>query len=162
MFGDPAVPKSDVRARDHWLTNAGGVYRAAGVGAGITGFGAHVMLIDDPVKGREEADSPTIQRKNWDWWRDDAYPRLMKPGGAMILIMTRWSDGDLAGRILEAGIDDWTLLHLPAIDNTGAALWPSRYAVADLDRIRRAIGERAWSAEYQGSPAPAIRPVLSG
>ena len=153
VFGEAATTKSDLRARDHWLTKAGGVYRGAGVGAGITGFGAHLMLIDDPVKSREEADSPTIQQRNWDWWRDDAYPRLM-PGGAMVLIMTRWSDGDLAGRILDAGIDDWVVLRHPAIDNLGRALWPSRYPEKALARIREAVGERAWSAEYQGRPAP--------
>ena len=159
IFGENAAPLPDVRARNLWITQAGGVYRAAGIGAGIAGFGAHLMLIDDPVKNREEADSPVIQRRNWDWWRDDAYPRLMPadfgaPGGAMVLIMTRWSDGDLAGRVLAEQGDEWTVLHLPAIDDAGAALWPERYPVEALERIRRSIGSRGWQSEYQGRPAP--------
>lgn len=120
------------------------------------------IIIDDPVKNREEADSLTYRDKVWDWYTDDLYTRL-EPGAAMILIMTRWQMDDLAGRILAS--DDgpnWTVVHLPAIAmdhdalgrQPGEPLWPERYDVADFARIRASVGERGWYALYQGMPQP--------
>ena len=153
VFGDRAALAPDVRARDMWLTKAGGVYRAAGVGAGITGFGAHLLLIDDPVKSREDADSPTMREKVWEWWQNDAYTRLMK-GGAVVVIMTRWHEDDLGGRIMEQEGDQWEIVHFPAIDEAGQALWAEEYPLDALERIRTSVGPRAWQALYQGSPTP--------
>ena len=153
VFGDKASLAEDVRARDRWLTKSGGVYRAAGVGAGITGFGAHLLLIDDPVKSREDADSETMRAKVWDWYQNDAYTRLMK-GGAIVVIMTRWHEDDLGGRLLEHDEDEWTKIHLPALNDRGEALWPDEYPVEALERTRHQVGPRAWQALYQGSPTP--------
>ena len=147
----------DSQAAHRWHTNRGGMYAAAGVGTAITGRGAHVFLIDDPVKDREEADSETVRRKIWDWYRSVAYTRLM-PGGAIVLIQTRWHEDDLAGRLL-AGMDDgsgdkWRVIALPALGDDGEALWPAWYPAETLAEIRQVIGEREWSALYQQRPTP--------
>jgi hypothetical protein len=88
------------RAAEEWETEEGGGVRAVGVGAGVTGFGAGLIMIDDPVKNRAQAESETYRENTWDWFNDDIYTRL-EPGGAIILIQTRWHDDDLAGRLLK-------------------------------------------------------------
>src|SRR5574343_43352 len=93
-----ALSAERVTAND-WQTAAGGGLRAAGVGGGVTGHGADLIIIDDPVKSREEANSLAYRERVWDWYREDMYTRL-EPGGAMVLIQTRWHEDDLAGRIL--------------------------------------------------------------
>jgi predicted phage terminase large subunit-like protein len=145
--------RDDSRAADRWNTDAGGAYVAAGVGTAITGRGAHVLLIDDPLKDRAEADSETIRDKVWNWYTSTAYTRLM-PGGAVIVIQTRWHEDDLAGRLLDHDNGEWQVLDLPALDKDGKALWPEWYDEASLDRIRKTIGPRDWSALYQQRPAP--------
>lgn len=145
-----------------WLTTAGGGLRAVGVGGGITGQGADGVIIDDPVKSREEADSPTFRDRVWDWFTDDLYTRL-EPGGFMVLIMTRWHEDDLAGRILASEqARDWTVVKLPALAEAddalgrqpGDALWPQRYDEAALAQIANVIGSRGWDALYQQRPNP--------
>lgn len=145
--------RADSKAADRWNTNRGGIYIAAGVNTTTTGRGAHIGLIDDPIKGREDADSELSRDKVWSWYRSTFRPRLM-PGGAIVLIQTRWHDDDLAGRILNSpGAHEWDVLEFPALDN-GKALWPAWYPVEELARIKRDIGEREWSALYQQKPQP--------
>ena len=147
-------------AVDDWETEAGGGMRAVGVGGGVTGMGGDLILLDDPVKSRAEANSQTYRDKCWDWYTDDIYTRL-EPGGAIILTMTRWHADDLAGRILES--DDaanWTVITLPAIAGPddqinrqpGEALWPDRYSGESLQVIRSVIGDRSFEALYQQGP----------
>jgi predicted phage terminase large subunit-like protein len=146
----------DSQAANRWNTSAGGSYVAAGVGTAVTGRGAHLLLIDDPVKDREEAESETRRETVYNWYSSTAYTRLM-PGGAVILIQTRWHESDLAGRLLEAeakGGDKWDKLILPAILSNGQALWPEWYPIDALNRTKAAIGPRDWSALYQQQPAP--------
>jgi hypothetical protein len=146
----------DSKAVGRWHTNSGGTYLSAGVGSGITGRGADVLSIDDPLKDRKEAESQTIRDTVWNWYTSTAYTRLM-PGGAVVVTLTRWHQDDLAGRLLEEaanGGDQWHIVDLPAIDASGEALWPERYDIDALNRIRAAIGERDWSALYQQSPRP--------
>lgn len=143
---------SDSRAAERWNTVQGGAYVAAGVGTAITGRGAHVLLIDDPLKDRQEADSETIRESVWNWYTSTAYTRLM-PGGAIVVIQTRWHEDDLAGRLLAHKGDKWEILELKALDE-GKALWPAWYPVEALERIRAAIGPRDWSALYQQNPVP--------
>lgn len=140
----------------------GGSYMAVGVGGSATGRGAHLFLIDDPVKGREEADSETYRRRAKEWYASVAYTRLMKDG-AIIVIMTRWHDDDLAGWILsEHTHEQWEVLSLPAIAESGDAigrtpgspLWPEAFPLETLDTIKKTIGAREWSALYQQRPAP--------
>jgi predicted phage terminase large subunit-like protein len=150
-------------AVEQWDTAAGGGLRAVGVGGGVTGQGGNLIVIDDPVKNREEAESETYRNRTYDWYTDDLYTRL-EPGAAMILIMTRWHEDDLAGRILasEDG-PNWTVINLPAIARendplgrqVGEALCPERYDVAALEERRRVLGEYAYSALFDGSPQPA-------
>ncbi len=140
------------RAASRFNTSNGGVYRAVGAGGPITGRGAHLLLIDDPVKGREDADSETMRRRLKDWYSSVAYTRLM-PGGAVVIIQTRWHQDDLSGWLLkEHSHENWEVLSLPAINARGEALWPESYPIERLRAIRKAVGERDWAALYQQSP----------
>ncbi len=149
------------QSAESWLTTSGGGYVAAGVGGGITGKGAHILVIDDPVKNREDAESQNNRDANWDWYTSTAYTRLA-PGGGVLVILTRWHDDDLAGRLLKAtaeGGDEWEVVRYPAIAEEvedyremGEALHPERYDAEALDRIRKAVGPRDWSALYQQNP----------
>lgn len=143
----------DSQAANRMNTNRGGAYVAAGVGTAVTGRGAHIALIDDPFKDREEADSERRRDLVWDWYRSTLYTRLM-PGGAVVVILTRWHEDDLAGRLLEQEGDQWTVLSMPAIDEAGEALWPEWYGLEALERIKNTIGPREWSALYQQRPQP--------
>ena len=135
-------------------TKQRGAFYAVGVGGPLTGRGAHLLLIDDPVKNREDADSEIMRRKTRDWYTSTAYTRLM-PGGRVVIIQTRWHEDDLSGWLIrEHEHEGWTVLNLPAINDDGEALWPAQYPVEDLQRIQRALPPRDWSALYQQRPAP--------
>lgn len=151
-------------ARNLWYTNRRGQYRAAGAGSGITGRRADLVIIDDPLKGREEADSEVMRDKVWGWYRAEVITRL-KPGARIVLIMTRWHFDDLAGRLLaeaEQGADQWRVISLPAIAEEndqlgrepGEALWPAWENTEALERKRIAVGPREWSSLFQQRPAP--------
>lgn len=146
------------------IVNFKGSYRSAGVGGGITGMGGHCLIIDDPIKNSEDADSPTIRNKLWDWYVSTLYTRLA-PGGGIALIQTRWHEDDLAGRLLEhmktGEGDSWQLLNYPAIAehdepyrNMGEALHPERYPLHILEKTKLVEGSRRWSSLYQQRPAP--------
>jgi predicted phage terminase large subunit-like protein len=131
-----------------------GAFYAVGVGGPLTGRGAHLLLIDDPVKNREDAESEVIRKKTKDWYTSTAYTRLM-PGGRIVIIQTRWHEDDLAGWLqAEHGHEDWVILDLPAIDDDGKALWPEQYDIAALEQIKKALPPRDWSALYQQKPSP--------
>lgn len=162
----PLFPKAcldrDSQSAERWNTDTGGGYVAAGVGGPITGRGAHILVIDDPVKNREDAESESTRNSIWDWYTSTAYTRLA-PGGGVLIILTRWHDDDLAGRLLEKMRkeegDTWEVIEYPAIatvDETyrkkGEALHPQRYDTTALERIKRAVGERDWWALYQQQP----------
>jgi predicted phage terminase large subunit-like protein len=165
---------ADSRAAGEWETIDGGEYKAAGVGAGITGRRADIGLIDDPVKSRKEADSPTYRQNAWDWYLADFRTRL-KPGGAIVIIQTRWHEDDLSGRILPPDYDfrsgwvtardgeKWFVLNFPAIcereddltgRKVGEALWPGYIDLAMLEQLKRTQGSRNWDALYQQRPRP--------
>lgn len=148
--------KDDAKAADRWNTNAGGSFRAVGIGTALTGRGADVLLIDDPIKDDEEADSELRRDRIWSWYSSVAYTRL-SPGGRVVVIQTRWHEDDLTGRLLSEqakGGDQWEVLELPAILSTGEALWPERYPLDYLNRIKRVTLPRHWAALYQQRPAP--------
>jgi predicted phage terminase large subunit-like protein len=151
------------RSVEEWMTANGCWYRAVGVGGGVTGTGADLIVIDDPIKSREEAQSPSYRERVWDWYTQDLYSRL-EPGGAVILIQTRWHEDDLAGRILaDAGQGEWQIVKLPALAeendplgrNPGEALNPARYPVDELLKTRAVMGSWAFAALYQQAPMPA-------
>ena len=159
-IAEGCLQMSDERtAVEDWETAAGGGFRAVGVGAGITGQGGDLIIIDDPVKSREEADSQAYRDRVWDWYSNDLYTR-QEPGCALVLIMTRWHKDDLAGRILAS--DDgpnWTLINLPAEAEEndpigrelGAALCPDRFDLSKLADIKRVLA-RDYFALYQQRP----------
>ena len=141
-----------------------GSYRSTGVGGGITGQGADILIIDDPIKDRAEANSPTIREKLWDWYTSTAYTRL-SPGGGVIVMATRWHTDDLIGRLIqkmqEGSGDDFNVITYPAIAEhdephrkAGEALHPERYDLEQLNAIRQTIGPQDWSALYQQRPVP--------
>lgn len=135
-------------------TSQRGAFYAVGVGGPLTGRGAHLLLIDDPVKNREDADSEVIRKKTKDWYTSTAYTRLM-PGGRIVVIQTRWHEDDLSGWLLnDHQHEGWVCLNLPAISDDGVALWPEQYDLSALEKIKLAIGPRDWSALYQQRPAP--------
>lgn len=148
--------------QSHWETEAGGGMFAVGVGAGVTGRGGNLILIDDPIRSREDADSQAFRDRVYNWYKDDLYTRR-EPGAAIVIIMTRWHELDLSGMLLEADEESWTVVNLPAyaeLDDPlgrteGEPLCPDRYDAAQLAEIRAVLGERSFSALYQQRPRPA-------
>jgi predicted phage terminase large subunit-like protein len=137
---------------EHQVSQAGAYY-AVGVGGPLTGRGAHLLLIDDPVKNRDDADSEVTRRRIKDWYTSTAYTRLM-PGGRIVVIQTRWHEDDLSGWLMqEHKREGWDVLSLPALDGD-KPLWPEQYGKESLERIKAAVGPRDWSALYQQSPSP--------
>jgi len=158
-----------------WLRNSDlfeivghkGVYRSAGVGGGITGMGGKWLIIDDPVKNREEADSATYRQVNWDWYTS-TFSTRQEADARILIVMTRWHSDDLVGRLLDlAGndpkADQWKVINLPAICPTqggaeydprqpGEPLWPEKFSLESLDKMKASIGEYQWSALYQQHP----------
>jgi predicted phage terminase large subunit-like protein len=153
---------SDSAAMNRLNLTSGGAYFAVGRGASITGRGAHLLLIDDPLKDAEEAGSATTRRSLQTWYSTVAFTRLM-PKAAVVLIQTRWHEDDLAGWLIrEHGDEGWQVVSLPAIAEQddgfrreGDALWASRYPVEALKRIRAQIGGAAFASLYQQRPAAA-------
>lgn len=152
------------KAVEEWETLVGGGLRAVGVGGGITGFGGNLILIDDPVKSREEAESEAYREKCWDWFNDDLYTRL-EPNAAMVLTMTRWHDDDLAGRLIKEmkeGGEAWEIVSLPALAEEndplgrkpGEALCPDRYDRESLEKRREKLGAYSFAALFQQRPVP--------
>lgn len=148
-----------------------GAYRSAGVGAGITGMGADIGIIDDPVKDAKEANSQTIRDSVWDWYTTTFYTRL-SPKSGILLGMTRWHEDDLAGRLLkemENDGDQWRVVSFPAIAEhdeefrvEGEALHPERYPIERLDKIKKAVGSQAWNALYQQRPSSKGGDIIKG
>jgi predicted phage terminase large subunit-like protein len=161
----------DSSAKDRWnIKGKEGGMQTAGVGGPITGKGADVLIIDDPIKNDKEAASKTTREAHKTWYQSTAYTRL-EPGGSIIIIMTRWHEDDLAGWLLKEekeaikqGLEPegWEVLRLPAIAEendilgreVGRALFPERYDEKALEKIKRAVGSYFWSAMYQQRPQP--------
>lgn len=148
-----------------------GAYRSAGVGAGITGMGADIGIIDDPVKDAKEANSQTIRDAVWDWYTTTFYTRL-SPKSGILLGMTRWHEDDLAGRLLREMNNDgdqWRIVSFPAIAECdeefrleGEALHPERYDLERLTKIKKAVGSQAWNALYQQRPSSKGGDIIKG
>ncbi len=161
---DCGDPRQRLRKADEWETVLGGGVKAVGVGAGITGFGADLVIIDDPVKSRAEVESETYRERLWDWYNDDICTRL-EPNGAVILIQTRWHVDDLAGRLLQRmknGGEEWEVINLPALAEAddpigraeGVALWPKRFSAEQLRGKQVQMGSYSFDALYQQRPMP--------
>jgi hypothetical protein len=158
IFADVELAE-DSQAKGKWHTNGRGVYNAVGVGGATTGKGADFLIIDDPVKNRQDAESTVVRESTWDWFTSTAMTRL-SPEGAVIVVMTRWHDDDLVGRILRSeNKDKWDVVHLPAIATEdelerkkGEALWSNHFTLEKLEAIKQDIGTYDWSSLYQGNP----------
>ena len=162
----------EIKITNQYLQKRAGTYRAVGVGGGITGHGADYIIIDDPIKNRAEAMSMTYRSRVWDWYTNDLYTRLEHSDSAIILIMTRWHEDDLAGRILSyasregARGEEWSVLNLPALAEQDTpteldprtrdeALWPEKFPVQRLESIRSpsGIGPISFNGLFQGRPS---------
>jgi predicted phage terminase large subunit-like protein len=163
---------SDAAAADEWETDSGGEFSATSVGGAVTGRRANIALVDDPIKGRKEADSLLIRDTTWDWWISDLRTRLL-PGGALVLILTRWHEDDPAGRILpegwagESGFIEardgeiWYVLSIQAEAEEGdilgrkpgEMLWPEWFSGGMLAREKISQGPRNWNSLYQQKPS---------
>lgn len=155
----------DSQAAEEWQTTAGGGMVSVGVGGSLTGKGANLGIVDDPVKNWEEADSETFQARNIDWFKTTLYTRR-EPGAVIIVLMTRWHRKDLTGFILDlknaGALENTRIEHLrfPAVAEPGDplgrqpgdALCPERYTEADLRDIRIVEGARHFAGLYQQSP----------
>jgi hypothetical protein len=149
-----------------WRTPEEGGLSATGIGGQLTGKGFDgLLVVDDPFKNREEAESPVVREKVWNGFNDDIYTRR-EPRGSIIVVATRWHDQDLNGRLEEETDEDgrptWEVINLPAIRDphtgeaadSGVALWPERYPLEALVRIRRKLGPYGWWSLFQGKPRP--------
>lgn len=141
-----------------WRTNAGGGLLATGIGGGWTGHGLNVLFVDDPFKGRKEAESETQRQLVWDWYTDVAETRL-EPGASAFVIMARWHEDDLVGR-LERSEAPWHKTVLPAIDDDGKPLWPKRYPLDRLRAIEKQLGPYGWRSLYQGRPTSKLGAIF--
>ncbi len=159
----------ETRAAAEWETTEGGGMKSLGIGGDATGRGADLLVIDDPVKNSEEARSPVMRQKTWEFWQETLRTRL-EPGATAVVVQTRWHEDDLAGRLIaedrervKRGEDAvWTLIDFPAIaegdDVLGRSesdvLWPERFDVKALKSLRADLGSYAWAALYQQRPTP--------
>lgn len=153
------------KAADEWETIEGSSIMARGVGSPPTGVGFSGILIDDPIRKREDAESEAYREKTWDWYLDDLYTRL-EPGGFICLVMTLWSHDDIGARAIASEPGKWTVLKLPALAlendpmgrSPGDALWPEKWSVEELERRRDVMiqkeGANSWEALYQQNPTP--------
>ncbi|WP_394849686.1 phage terminase large subunit [Pendulispora brunnea] len=148
--------RTDTQAVDEWRTTEGGGFLAAGIDGPLTGYGAQLIIVDDPHKNRAEAESEVLRDGVQSWFRSTALSRL-HPGGSVIIVHTRWVEDDLIGRLsAEARADGgpaWEYTNLPAISDAGA-LWPSHRPLDWLETQRLSLGEYDWWSLYQGSPRP--------
>jgi predicted phage terminase large subunit-like protein len=136
-----------------WRTTEGGGLLATGIGGPLTGQGVRLAVVDDPVKNREEAESALIRQRTWDWFTSTLWTRI-EPGGSCIVVHTRWHEDDLIGRLARGEMGDaaqWEVVNLPAVDDAGAPLWPSRWPLSELAK-KRAANEYDWHSLFMGAP----------
>lgn len=145
--------RDDLTAANEWQTFQGGGMQTAGIGGAMTGKGANLLVIDDPFKNWKEADSQKKRDDVHDWFKSTAYTRL-EPNGTIIVIHTRWHEDDLIGRLMKDTEEKWDVIRFPAINDQGQALWPQRFPIERLNKIKASLGSYLWNALYQQSPIP--------
>jgi len=150
--------QSDSKAAGRWNTSKGGDYFAIGVGGAVTGKGADLLIIDDPHSEQEAAlaaINPDIYDKVYEWYTSGPRQRL-QPNGAIVVVMTRWSQRDLTGQVLKAsalrGVEDWEVIEFPAILPSGNPLWPQFWSIEELEALREELPNSKWQAQYQQNP----------
>lgn len=146
--------RADSKAAGRWATNHNGDYFAIGVGGTVTGKGADLLIIDDPHSEQEARlaqGDPTVFDNVYEWYTSGPRQRL-QPGGAIIIVMTRWSDRDLTGRVLKSDNTDWEVIELPAIMPSGKPLWPEFWSLSELEALKEELPPYKWNAQYQQKP----------
>jgi predicted phage terminase large subunit-like protein len=149
--------QSDSKSASRWGTNFNGEYFAIGVGGALAGRGADLFIIDDPHSEQEaKTGRPDVFLPAWEWFQSGPLQRLM-PGGAIIVVMTRWSKLDLTGQIVSQmersdEVDRWEVIEFPAIKDDGQALWPEFWDVDELLAKKAALDIRYWNAQYMQRP----------
>ena len=157
LFPEVAL-QADSKAAGRWATNSGGDYFAIGVGGAVTGKGADLLIIDDPHSEQEAAlaeVNPEIYDKTYEWYTSGPRQRL-QPGGAIVIVMTRWSKKDLTGQVLKSasqrGGEDWEVIEFPALFDSGEPLWPEFWSKKELMALKEELPNGKWMAQYQQNP----------
>jgi predicted phage terminase large subunit-like protein len=158
--------QSDSKAAGRWATNKGGDYFAIGVGGAVTGKGADILIIDDPHSEQEAAlaeNNPDVYDKTHEWYTSGPRQRL-QPGGAIIIVMTRWSKKDLTGQVLKSAMqrsgEEWEVINFPAILDDGQPLWPAFWSLEELLALKNELPNGKWMAQYMQSPTSDVSAIV--
>jgi len=150
--------QADSKAAGRWHTSKGGDYFAIGVGGAVTGKGADVLIIDDPHSEQEAAmaaSNPEVYDKVYEWYTSGPRQRL-QPGGAIVIVMTRWAQRDLTGQVIKSAAqrsgEEWEVIEFPAILPSGNPLWPQFWSIEELSALREELPNAKWQAQYQQNP----------
>ena len=150
--------QADSKAAGRWNTSKGGDYFAIGVGGAVTGKGADLLIIDDPHSEQEAAlaeSSPEVYDKVYEWYTSGPRQRL-QPGGAIVIVMTRWSKRDLTGQVMKAaaqrGGEEWEVIEFPALLPSGNPLWPEFWSLEELSALKEELPNNKWQSQYQQNP----------
>ena len=158
--------QADSKAAGRWNTSKAGDYFAIGVGGAVTGKGADLLIIDDPHSEQEAAlaqVNPEVYDKTYEWYTSGPRQRL-QPGGAIVIVMTRWSQKDLTGQVLKAsaqrGGEEWEVIEFPAIMPSGSPLWPEFWSMEELSALREELPNSNWQAQYQQNPTSDVSAII--
>jgi predicted phage terminase large subunit-like protein len=158
--------QSDSKAAGRWATNHGGDYFAIGVGGAVTGKGADVLIIDDPHSEQEATLAETnsdVYDKTYEWYTSGPRQRL-QPGGAIIIVMTRWSKKDLTGQVLKADAirdgEGWRVIEFPALFDDDQPLWPEFWSQKELFALREELPVSKWQAQYMQQPTSEVSAII--
>jgi predicted phage terminase large subunit-like protein len=158
--------QADSKAAGRWATNAGGDYFAIGVGGAVTGKGADILIIDDPHSEQEATvaeTNPEVYDKTYEWYTSGPRQRL-QPGGAIVIVMTRWSKRDLTGQVLKSSLErsgeEWKVIEFPAILPSGNPLWPEFWPIEQLEALRQELPTGKWQAQYQQQPTSDVNAIV--
>ena len=158
--------QSDSKAAGRWATNHGGDYFAIGVGGAVTGKGADILIIDDPHSEQEATiaqTNPEVYDKTYEWYTSGPRQRL-QPGGAIVIVMTRWSKKDLTGQVLKSAAnregEEWKVIEFPAILPSGNPLWPEFWPISQLEALKNELPVGKWQAQYQQAPTSDVNAII--
>ena len=158
--------QADSKAAGRWATNYSGEYFAIGVGGAVTGKGADLLIIDDPHSEQEATLAelnPEVYDKTYEWYTSGPRQRL-QPGGAIVIVTTRWSKKDLTGQVLKAAAqrsgEEWEVIEFPAILPSEKPLWPEFWSLAELEALREELPNAKWQAQYQQAPTSDVSAII--